>query len=164
MLVRLLAVTGLRVGEAIALRWSDVDWQRQTVTVKRRWYRGDMDTPKTPTSLRPRWIGPLAEELRGLVLEQDCFIFGGNQPIDERNVLREKLRPALRGLGLPVGTGWHCFRRLHASLLQQSGASSIETSKLVGHVAVSTTAEYTIVGRAREAELVNGVFQRLLKC
>lgn len=37
LLVRLLAVTGLRVGEPIALKWSDIDWQRQTVTVKCRW-------------------------------------------------------------------------------------------------------------------------------
>jgi integrase len=90
------------------------------------------------------------------------FIFGGEQPIDERNELREKLRPALRNLGLPVGTGWHCFRRLHASLLRQAGASSIETSKLVGHVAVATTEDYTIIGQAREAELVGSVCERLL--
>jgi len=162
LLVRLLAVTGLRVSEAIALRWSDIDWARQVVCVRRRWYRGNMDTPKTPASLRPRRIGPLMDELRRLMPAQDGFIFGGEQPIDERNELREKLRPALRRLGLPVGTGWHCFRRLHASLLQQSGASSIETSKLVGHVATSTTADYTIVGAAREAELIGGVCERLL--
>jgi len=52
LLVRLLAVTGLRVSEAIALKWSDVDWQRQTVTVRRRWYRGNMDTPKSLASVR----------------------------------------------------------------------------------------------------------------
>lgn len=162
LLVRLLAVTGLRVSEAIALKWSDMDWQRQTVTVRRRWYRGSMDTPKTAASLRPRWIGPLVTELRTQQPEADGFIFGGAQPIDERNVLREQLRPALRALGLPVGTGWHCFRRLHASLLQQVGASSIETGKLIGHVAVRTTADYTVIGHAREAELVGGVCERLL--
>jgi len=93
---------------------------------------------------------------------QDGFIFRGEQPIDERNELLEKLRPALRNIGLPVGTGWHCFRRLHASLLQQAGASSIEASKLVGHVAIATTADHTVVGHAREAELVGGVCARLL--
>jgi hypothetical protein len=94
--------------------------------------------------------------------ERDCFIFGGAEPMDERGVLREQLRPALRNIGFPVGTGWHCFRRLHASLLQQAGASSIETSKQVGHVAIATTADYTIIGQAREAELVGSVCERLL--
>jgi integrase len=162
LLIRLLAVTGLRISEVIALKWSDVDWQRQTITVKRRWYRGNMDTPKSVASVRPQWIGPLIGELGRLKPAQDCFIFGGEQPIDERNELREKLRPALRSIGLPVGTGWHCFRRLHASLLQQAGASSIETSKLVGLVAINTTADYTIIGQAREAELVGSVCERLL--
>jgi len=82
--------------------------------------------------------------------------------MDERSVLRDQLRPALRNIGPPVGTGWHCFRRLHASLLQQAGATSIETSKLVGHVAITTTADYTIVGQAREAELGGSVCERLL--
>jgi integrase len=103
LLVRLLAVTGLRVSEAIALKWSDIDWNRQVVCVRRRWNRGNMDTPKTPASLRPRWIGPLAEELRALAPAQDTFILGGVAPIDEGNVLREKLRPALRSLGVPIG-------------------------------------------------------------
>ena len=69
-----------------------MDWQRQTVTVKRRWYRGNMDTPKTAASMRPRWIGPLMDELHGLKPANDGFMFGGEQPIDERNELREKLQ------------------------------------------------------------------------
>jgi len=46
--------------------------------------------------------------------------------------------------------------------LGKAGASSIETSKLVGHVAINTTADYTIIGQAREAELVDSVCERLL--
>ena len=37
--VKVLALTGLRISEAIALKWSDIDWQAQTVRVERRWYR-----------------------------------------------------------------------------------------------------------------------------
>jgi hypothetical protein len=36
------------------------------------------------------------------------------------------------------------------------------TSKLVGHMAIATTADYTVIGQAREAELVGGVCERLL--
>lgn len=163
MLVKLLALTGLRISEAIGLKWSDVDWQAQTVRVQRRWYRGDMDLPKTAASLRPRWIGPLIADLRQRQGKQDAHIFAGSdgQPIDERETLRSKLRPALRSLGFPTGTGWHCFRRLHCTLLQQAGASGLEAAKLVGHVNTSMTEHYTIVVPAREAELVTGV-QRLL--
>jgi integrase len=40
------ALTGMRPGEMYALRWSDVDLDRNRVTVSRRVYRGVMDTPK----------------------------------------------------------------------------------------------------------------------
>jgi len=58
-----------------------------------------MDAPKSVASVRPRWIGPLLEELRRLRPERDCFIFGGEEPMDERSVLRDQLRPALRNIG-----------------------------------------------------------------
>jgi integrase len=163
LLVKVLALTGLRISEAIALRWSDIDWQAQTVRVERRWYRGNLDSPKTAASLRPRWIGPVVSDLRQRQGEPESYIFADSdgQPIDERETLRANLRPALRALGLPVGTGWHCFRRLHVSLLQQAGASGLETAKLVGHVNTAVTEKYTFVPSAREAELVAGV-QRLL--
>jgi integrase len=162
-LVKLLTLTGLRISEAIALRWSDIDWQAKTVRVERRWYRGNLDSPKTAASLRPRWIGPLMADLQQRQGGREDYIFAGSdgQPIDERETLRSKLRPALRSLGLPVGTGWHCFRRLHCSLLQQAGASGLEAAKLVGHVSTNVTEKYTFVPSAREAELVAGV-QRLL--
>ncbi len=163
LLVRMLAITGVRVSEAIALRWSDVDWDRQTVAVTKRWYRGTgLDAPKSAASARPRWIGPLVTALQIWRPEHDCYIFGGAQPIDERGVLRSQLRPVLRKLGLPVGSGWHMMRRLHTSLLQAAGASPIESGKLVGHVSQVMTANYTVVSAARESELVNGVAQRLL--
>jgi integrase len=164
LLVKLLALTGLRISEAIGLKWSDVDWQAQAVRVQRRWYRGNLDTPKTAASLRPRWIGPVVSDLRQRQGGQDDHIFAGShgQPLDERETLRTKLRPALRSLGLPVGTGWHVFRRLHCSALQQVGASGLEAAKLVGHVSTAVTEKYTFAHPTREAELVAGVHRLLL--
>ena len=40
------ALTGMRPGEMYALRWSDIDLDRNRVTVSRRVYRGKYDTPK----------------------------------------------------------------------------------------------------------------------
>jgi hypothetical protein len=40
------ALTGMRPGELYALRWGDVDLDRNRVTVSRRLYRGELDTPK----------------------------------------------------------------------------------------------------------------------
>ena len=42
LLVRLLVTSGLRISEAIALCWSDLDMSNCTVTVRRKYYRGDL--------------------------------------------------------------------------------------------------------------------------
>lgn len=163
LLVRLLAVSGMRVSEAAGLRWSDIDWQAHTVQVQRRFYRGTFDTPKSQASRRPHWLGPIVGELAQLQPAGDGYVFGDSdgQPLDERHALLTKLRPQLRRLGLPKGNGWHVFRRLHVSLLQQAGASALETMKLVGHTSLAVSERYVVVEQAREVALVSGVCQRL---
>ena len=100
--MRLLVTSGLRISEAIALRWSDLDLLRGAITVRRKYYRGDLGEPKTPAAKRTRWIGGLAQELLQLRnQDQDGFIFGeGDHPINEKNLIRRRLRPVLRRLGL----------------------------------------------------------------
>lgn len=64
LLVRFLAQTGLRIGEAIALRWGDVDLGTRRVKVRRRIYKGTVDVPKSRYGLRDVPISTqLAQEL-----------------------------------------------------------------------------------------------------
>src|SRR5436305_1924176 len=46
-LYRTAAMTGMRRGELLALRWRDVDWAAGVVRVRRNYSRGEMVTPKT---------------------------------------------------------------------------------------------------------------------
>ena len=52
--VNLVAVTmgcrGLRVSEAPGLKWSDIDWEHRSVTIRRSAYRGAIDETKTVSS------------------------------------------------------------------------------------------------------------------
>ncbi|MGD9573658.1 MAG: tyrosine-type recombinase/integrase, partial [Thermoleophilia bacterium] len=52
LLVRFLAQTGLRVGELTALRWEDVDLGARRISVRRRLYRGRVDSPKSAYGVR----------------------------------------------------------------------------------------------------------------
>jgi integrase len=42
----LLARTGMRVGEAVALKWQDIDFEKRLITVRRTFSRGKLGTPK----------------------------------------------------------------------------------------------------------------------
>src|SRR5918912_1561320 len=55
------AMTGLRQGELLALRWSDVDWSASRVRVAESYTRGAFDSPK---SHRGRSV-PMADRLAG---------------------------------------------------------------------------------------------------
>jgi integrase len=55
------ALTGLRQGELLALRWCDVDWTARRVRVSESFTRGAFDTPK---SHRGRSV-PMADRLAG---------------------------------------------------------------------------------------------------
>lgn len=45
-------MTGMRQGELLALRWSDVDWQAKRIRVRRSYVRGHWDTPKSRSGER----------------------------------------------------------------------------------------------------------------
>lgn len=47
------AMTGMRQGELLALRWRDVDWQVKRIRVRRNYVRGHWDTPKSAVANAP---------------------------------------------------------------------------------------------------------------
>jgi integrase len=63
----LLARTGLRIGELLALRWQDVDLQNGFLSVNQTVYEGHFDEPTTKRSKRRIPLGPqCVERLVGL--------------------------------------------------------------------------------------------------
>ncbi|WP_255398170.1 site-specific integrase [Sulfobacillus sp. hq2] len=57
MLWKFIALTGVRRGEALALRWEDIDWERRVVTIQRTFSgsgrkRRTLNTPKTQRGVR----------------------------------------------------------------------------------------------------------------
>lgn len=53
LLVILVAVTAVRIGEALALRWSDIDWKRKRINVRHSWVDGELGRPKSRASKAP---------------------------------------------------------------------------------------------------------------
>jgi integrase len=69
---------------------------------------------------------------------------------------------AAEGCDFP-GLGPHSFRRANITWRQEVGASSIEASKIAGHVSVRMTEEYTVVQLKRQEELTRRIQDKLAK-
>jgi integrase len=113
-LVLFLARTGLRIGEAIAIKWSD--FEGNVLHVQRRLYQGKADSLKTSSSERRL---PLSESLVERVnalrsrFPNSEWMFcseTGTTPVNPGNALKRYIRPAVKGLGISLG-GWHDLRR-----------------------------------------------------
>ncbi|HKE28907.1 MAG TPA: tyrosine-type recombinase/integrase [Bryobacteraceae bacterium] len=166
LIVLVAVVGGLRVSEVLGLQAGDIDAVRQTLTVRRRWHRGDLGQPKSESSKRVRQIGPLASNLlkqRGNYRPTD-FLFGredGNPP-DDRALQQSVFRPTAEQVGIyHAGFGLHAFRRLNVTWRQQAGATPIEAQKCAGHASVSMTFLYTQTDEQRERQHVESMWQRL---
>lgn len=146
-----LAESGLRIGEAVELRWRDVDLGSRWLTVERRYYRGRVGLPKGRKSRRV----PLSEmmarhlwELRKATRAADddlVFTAGGGARIDTSNLMTRVLKPAAveAGLGEWVKTkggqraetwvGFHSFRHTCATMLLRSGWNAPQVQRMLGH-------------------------------
>jgi integrase len=159
-------IAGVRVSEVLGLQPGDIDPVAQTIQIRRRWHRGDVDEPKSQGSKRVRQVGGFAAELLALShgSRPDEFLFAredGNPP-DDRDLQQHVFRPAAEAVGIyHSGFGMHTFRRLNISWRQEVGATPFEAMKAAGHAKPTTTWEYTVTDALREREHVAAMLARL---
>ena len=137
-LVLFLAVTGLRIGEAIAIKWSD--FEGDVLHVQRRMYEGKIDTAKTRDSERRIPIPPALLERMKALDKTGEWIFHGRRgvPLNPGNSLKRYIRPVAKELKIDLG-GWHDFRHTVATSMLRAGCGVKVVSELLGHADVAIT-------------------------
>ena len=148
-MVTLAALTGVRVGELLALRWRAADLKTGTLRIEASVYEGQIQTPKSEKGTRIIPIGPLTRWLleshrqRSARLQLDDFIFPNRQGgvFSGRNLLQRVLAPAAKAAGLDHVT-WHQFRHIHSSLLHDLGVPAKVAQQQLGHASPETTLNY----------------------
>jgi integrase len=140
-LLLLLVGTGLRVGEAMGLRWEDIDLNRRNLTVRRDVWHGRVNSPKYAASERVIPLGfLLVEFLESKPRKEGSWMFGGESgnPLDPANLARRQLHPVLDRLGIPRFS-WHRLRKLHSTYLGDLGASPRIMQAQLGHADAAIT-------------------------
>jgi integrase len=157
------AFAGLRRGECLALRWRDIDFERQSIRVQRSISGTEITVPK---SGRGRVV-PMAQDLaqalarladaRGAIgLDDLVFAGDGGTPLDG-SALRRRYKKALGRAGLR-DLRFHDLRHTIGSLAIQR-ASIIQVQAWLGHADVKTTARYLhYKSQAGEADLLAQAF------
>jgi integrase len=168
-LYRTAAMTGLRLGELIALRWRDVDWSASAIRVRSNYVLGEFGTPKSKRSSRSV---PMADEVGG-ELERyfkatgepadDALVFPDahtGAPVDKAGVLR-RMRKALRAASLDETHRFHDLRHTFGTAMAAAGVPMRTLQEWMGHRDIETTQRYAdYAPRTRDAELVAAAFRR----
>src|SRR5215212_1679324 len=136
------ATCALRVGEALALRWEDVDLAAGTLSIRHTLWRGKLYPPKTSQSRRTLKLPNIAvealrrhcERTEGYLLET-C----NGTPVAGENFWRWGWKPALRKAGLDEGLHYHDLRHGAASLLLNQSVPLPVVSMYLGHADPSVT-------------------------
>jgi integrase len=159
MLMLFLSKTGLRISEALALRWEDIVGDK--ININKQTSRDDknkvkLTTLKNAASYRTIKIdSELLRELKKFKLKQNELIIGKPRFRKNENgiifqnynghyltpsIIRETIQKYCKAAGVEY-KGTHVFRHTHAVLLLESGASLKYVSNRLGHKTIKTTAD-----------------------
>ncbi len=168
------AVTGMRIGEILALRWQDVDLNAKKLTVRHSLWRGQLGTPKTKASAKTRNLSDLlvtafrVQQLNSEFNQPDDFVFArrDGSPYGRDWVRESVLYPALDAAGIerkPRQHGFHLFRHTCGSILYALTGDIRLAKDALAHSRISTTSDIYVHTNEVPAEVVELV-GREIKC
>jgi integrase len=133
---------GLRLGEIIALEWTDVDLPRSLLTVARSEWHGKVTVPKGGRSRIIRLTARLRDALKAHRGLRDRVLYQDDGRTVDRSWLYYHLKRAQRRAGLEVTGSLHTLRHTFCSRLAVRGASPKAIQELAGHANITTTMRY----------------------
>lgn len=142
---------GLRQGECLGLRWSDIDFENETISISRQSYKSKnkgfiLTSPKSSSSVRViPMLGPMKYALENTENKGE-FVFYGEQidrKLDWRNWKRLLIRTGVCDSSMPLGEmpELAAGRTTTATLLRDAGVDVTIIRDILGHSQVMITQE-----------------------
>ena len=169
-LYSVLLATGCRFGEAIALTWSDIDFENATIDINKNYNRlvDIVGTPKSKAGFRVISIDQKTVNLLRLYKNRQRRLFTDvsseapevvfatpTRKYQNTAIRQESLDRRLKEIDCPRFT-FHAFRHTHASLLLNAGISYKELQYRLGHATLAMTMDiYSHLSKDKEKEAVS---------
>jgi len=177
MLYITLLYTGIRLGEALALKWEDINFEEEYININKTTvyirenniYKTIIGTPKTKASIRKvNMPTNLVKKIKEYKKEQNKIIVRLGNKFERNNIvfcdykgnyivpnsLRKSLRELLKNTEIEY-KGIHVFRHTYATRLFEKGAEPKTVQTLLGHETINTTLNiYTHVMPEKRKETV----------
>jgi integrase len=149
-LVLLAFGTGLRMSELFALKWRDINFDTNEISITRSIVFQIVGPCKTEASQKPIPLDPyLAEALQSWRQHTPYkaphdWVFAslatrGRNPYWGQCIMRSFIRPAALKVGIMQRIGWHTFRHTYSSLLRQNRTDIKVTQELLRHASSRVT-------------------------
>lgn len=169
-LYSVLLATGCRFGEAIALTWSDIDFENATIDINKNYNRlvDIVGTPKSKAGFRVISIDQKTVNLLRLYKNRQRRLFTDvsseapevvfatpTRKYQNTAIRQESLDRRLKEIDCPRFT-FHAFRHTHASLLLNAGIPYKELQHRLGHATLAMTMDiYSHLSKDKEKEAVS---------
>jgi len=130
--------TGMRSGEIIGLKKSDINFQDNFIRVQRTRSRFGESTPKTKYSIRDipiiKLLLPYIQELYNLHDNEYLFVTQYNKPYKTTNVFQEQFwKPSLIELGIDYRRPYNCRHTYATNMLYNNLVTPVQLAQLLGH-------------------------------
>jgi integrase len=148
-IIMIAAGTGMRLGEILALRWADIDFEKSEIAVR----ESKSGQPRrVPTS--PSVSAQFPAQGQGFVFQRS-----GGRPLDVPMV-SNAFQQARKASGIAPAT-FHDLRHTFASWAVQAGMDLYRVGKILGHKGPQTTQRYAHLRTADLREIVEVVGTKL---
>lgn len=138
--------TGMRIGELLALRVEDIDFENKTIRIDESYTRLNQkdiySTPKTEKSVR---VITIHDELCDEIKEYISHIYRAKSKTrlfaeKTKHYFTKTMKSGIKESGVKE-ISLHCLRHSHATMLVGLGFSPQEIARRLGHARVTTTIE-----------------------